>query len=207
MKEQSLEGLADDIRRRAGVDPDGFVWTTKVAQKLLGDAAIALERELLAPVYLRPVDDGWQIVLNPESDEPRFHVACALAQWALRTLMGCTGSETQFDWASRYVAAAFLAPERVVRHSYERLGEDYRLIAKIFHVSQATIVLRIAELHGLERVVVVRSGAAHIRTTGAFPWERTPLAAVAKGSVRYPGIVRKRLRGGLDEGRVALLAV
>jgi hypothetical protein len=70
-------------------------------------------------------------------------------------------------------------------------------------LSQTATFLRLGEVLRDERAVVTRSGNVLVRTQGAFPWASVPVVDVARGK-RWPGLSRAHLRGGIDDGRVAL---
>lgn len=198
-----LESLAGEVRRRAGLDDDELELATRIAARLLGQHAIALDRELHGPAYLRRTDTGFQIVVNPGARDVRFHVAHELGEWALRTIARFEGTEAQRERAANYLAAAILAPSTAVRRAHARVGERIGMLASTFGLSQTSVVLRLAEVRGDERAVVTRTGNVLLRTQGAFPWAEVPIVEVARMGRGWRGLVPARLRGGIDEGRVA----
>jgi hypothetical protein len=200
-----LELLAREIRRRAGLDEDDFELATKIAARVLGPDAIALEPKLQGAAYLRRTFEGFQIVLNPGAKDVRFHVAHELGEWALKSLAHFTGSELERERAANYIAAAILAPEPAVRRAHAQVGEKIRTLAARFGMSQTSIVLRLAEVRGDERAVVTRTGNVLLRSAGAFPWADVRIVDAARGDAwRGLGLAKASLRGGIDEGRVAL---
>ena len=85
-----------------------------------------------------------------------------------------------------------LAPVELDR---SREGERLR-------ISQTSTVLRLGEVRGDPRAVVTRTGHVFVRNQSPT-LTRERAAAVAHGRpVR--GVAKARLRGGIDEGRVAL---
>lgn len=200
-----LEGLAAEVRRRAGLAPDDFETASRIAGRVLGDNGVALDPALPIPAYLQATPTGWQIVANPTAQDLRFHIGHELGEWALRTLARFRGDHVTRERAANYIAAAILAPEPAVRRAHGHLGERVRSIASWFQLSQTATVLRLAEVVGDERAVVTRSGHVLLRSHGAFPWATVPVVDVARGT-SWRGLARARLRGGIDEGRVALRA-
>lgn len=201
-----LEALAQAVRKRAGLDDGEFALATTIAARVLGPNGITLNPALQGAAYLRPVGDGWQIVVNPGFKDVRFYVAHELGEWALRTLARFDGDEAERERAANYIAAAILAPESALRSAHAYLGERVRSIASRFQMSQTAVVLRLAEVTGDERAVVTRTGNVLVRSQGAFPWANVPIVDVARGETRWRGLKKAQLHGGIDEGRIALRA-
>lgn len=201
-----LELLAKEVRRRAGLADDDLELATRIAGRVLGPNSIALDPELAGTAYLRRTIDGWQIVVNPGARDIRFHVAHELGEWALRVLARFEGDDVTRERAANYIAGAILAPEASVRRAHAAMGERIRSLASQFQISQTSIVLRLGEVIGDERAVVTRTGNVLLRTQGGFPWADVPIVEVARGSARWRGLTKADLRGGIDEGRVALRA-
>lgn len=199
-----LELLAREIRRTAGLDDEEIATATQIAARVLGPSGVAVDPMLAGTAYLRRIDGGWQIVVNPGARDVRFHVAHELGEWALRTLATFKGDDASRERAANYLAAAILAPERLVRRVHAEFGERVRTIATTIGLSQTSTVLRLAEVVGDERAVVTRTGNILVRTQGAFPWADVPVIDVARGEARWQGLAKTQLRGGIDEGRVAL---
>lgn len=199
-----LELLAKEIRRRAGLREGELAIATRIAARLLGPDAIAADPTLQLPAYLCRTIDGFQIVANPGARDVRFHIAHEIGEWALKTLAKFSGPHAERERAANYIAAAILAPEDEVRALHAAMGERIRPMAEHFGLSQTSMVLRLAEVRRDERAVVTKSGNVLIRTQGAFPWADIPVIDVARGESRWIGLAKARLRGGIDEGRVAL---
>jgi hypothetical protein len=201
-----FEGLAQEVRRRAGVDDGRLELVSKMATALLGRGAVRLVPGMRGAAYLkRSQKGGWYIVVNPDMPDVRFNLAHELAEWALVCVANFRGTELERERAANYVAAAILAPARAVLHTYVEVGERYKKIADRFGLSQTSAVLRLAEVRGDDRAIVTRSGNVLVRTQGAFPWAEVPVVEVARGRP-WTGLSSTRLRGGIDEGRVALRA-
>jgi hypothetical protein len=197
-----LELLAKEVRRRAGLGDDDLELATRIAARVLGPDAIALDPDLLGAAYLRRTIDGWQIVVNPGARDVRFHVAHELGEWALRSLAQFSGSDVERERAANYIAAAILAPEAAVRRAHAAVGERLQVLASQFGLSQTSVVLRLAEVRGDERAIVTASGNVLIRAQGAFPWATVPIVDLARHGT-WAGLAKAELRGGIDEGRVA----
>ena len=198
-----LEGLAAEVRRRAGLSPDDFEVASRIAARVLGAQAVCLDRELATPAHLQQTEDGWQIVVNPGAPDIRFHVAHELGEWALKTIARFSGTAEERERAANRIAAAILAPEPEIRRAHATFGERVKPIAAHFDLSQTATVLRLAEVVGDERAVVTKTGHVLLRSQGTFPWAEVPVVDVARGT-RWRGLARAQLRGGIDEGRVAL---
>lgn len=199
-----MEALAGEVRRRAGLADGQLELATRIAARVLGPDGVAIDPALRGAAYLCRTGDGFQIVVNPGARDVRFHVAHELGEWALRTLARFTGTHAQRERAANYIAAAILAPAPDVRRAHAALGERVGPIADAFGLSQTSTVLRLAEVRGDERAVVTRTGNVLVRSQGAFPWADVPVVDVARGEARWIGLSKAKLRGGIDEGRVAL---
>jgi hypothetical protein len=79
-------------------------------------------------------------------------------------------------------------------------------IARAFALSKTSMVLRLAEVRGDERVVVTKNNNVIIRTKGAYPWADIPIVDVARDKKTWRDIVKTKLSGGIDDKRVALRA-
>lgn len=199
-----LEELAREVRRRAGLADDELEYATLIAARVLGPQGITKNPNMHGAAILRRTIDGWQIVINPNGPDVRFSIAHELGEWALKTLAKFEGTEVERERAANYIAAAILAPEQVVKRAHAAVGERIRVLASEFGLSQTSMVLRLAEVRGDERAVVTRTGNVLIRTQGTFAWADVPIIDVARGSTRWRGLSKAQLRGGIDEGRVAL---
>lgn len=210
-----LEGLAAEVRRRAGLLDDDPILATRLAARLLGPDAVAVDPTIAGAAYLRATDDGWQILLNPAGVDVRFHVAHEIGEWALRELAHFRGSHLGRERSANYLAAAILAPYRALMAAYDDVELRHAaapearrlwLVASRFGLSTTSTVLRLAEVRNEDRAVVTRSGNVMLRAHGGFVWDGVPILAVARGQVAVRGLVKARLRGGIDDGRVALRA-
>lgn len=197
-----LELLAAEVRRRAGLNEDDNELATTIATRLLGPNGITIDPELRGPAYLRRRSDGgYQIVVRPNLPDVRFAIVHEIGHYAVRELSTLRLDPTSEERAANYLAAAILAPPTMIRRAHAFYGERLRLIARAFGLSQTSTVLRLAEVLSDERAVVTRSNNVIVR--GAS-WARVPVIAIARGKLRWKGLSKAPLRGGIDEGRVAL---
>lgn len=196
-----LEKLARCIRRLAGLEDDELLLAPEIAGRLLGPRGV-----VFGPPGTCAHLDGMRIVVPRDHPDLNFAVAHELAELALVRTNRFDGRHVDRERAANYLGAAILAPPQAVRRAHEYHGERLRTIARIFALSQTSMALRIAEVRGDERAVVTRTGHVIVRSKGAFPWMTVPVLSVARGTTRWKGLVKAHLRGGIDEGRVALRA-
>lgn len=173
---------------------------------VLGTRALAIVPELRNPGYLQWRPDGYRILVRPDNPDLNFTIAHELGHWALRELDSFRGTPAEEERAANYVGAAILAPPRIVARAHRQWGERIRPMARAFGLSQTAMVLRLGEVRQDERAIVTRSGYVLVRSSGAFPWADVPVLDVARGDRRWRGLAKASLRGGIDEGRVALRA-
>jgi len=193
-----LERLAAEVRRLAGVCDDELPLAIDLAERVLGHGAVAYGSARL-PARL----DGRQIVVPQGHPDLNFAVAHELAHWALRELAAFRGDHAAGERAANALGAALVAPPHVVRRAHEHYGERLRTIARLFGLSQTAVVLRIAEVLEQERAVVTRTGNVLLRARQLDP---AVVAHAAHARGRVVGLAKARLRGGIDEGRVAVRA-
>lgn len=196
-----LERLAREIRALARLGDDDLPLAPTIAERILGPDAV-----LFGLPGTTSRLDGLRIIVPPEHPDLNFAVAHELAEWGLREIMRYAGPHAEKELAANYVAAALLAPPSTVRRAYSAFGESLKPIAKAFGLSQTSATLRLAEVRGDERAVVTKRGNVILRSQGSFPWADVPVLQVAHGRERWRGLAKAHLRGGIDEGRVALRA-
>lgn len=201
LDKMELERLAQEIRTIAHLDDDDLPLAPEIAERVLGKGSVLFGLPGTAARL-----DGLRIIVPPEHPDLNFIVGHELAEWALRDVLRFRGPHPEKEQAANYVAAALLAPPMTVRRAYSYFGEHLRPLAKTFGLSQTSATLRLAEVRGDERAVVTRSGNVLLRTQGTFPWADVPVADVAHGRTQWMGLAKARLRGGIDEGRIALHA-
>lgn len=203
-----LELLADEVRKRAGLAENENALATTIAVRLLGPTGVAIDPDLHGVAYLRRRSDGgFQIVVRPGLVDVRFVIAHELGHYALREVAHAELAGAEEERAANYLAAAILAPAESIRRAHRYFGNELRQLrplAKTFGLSQTSTQLRLGEVLGDERAIVTaRNG--NILTRGQV-WATVPVLEVARGSRRTIGILKVTLRGGIDEGRIALRA-
>ncbi len=91
-------------------------------------------------------------------------------------------------------------------HSEHGRFKAIRPLAKVALLSQTAAQLRLGEVIGDERAVVTKSGHVLVRTQGAYPWTTVHVVDASGYELRQLGLAKTKLRGGIDTGRVALVA-
>lgn len=198
--------MARAVRKLARLDEDELENAPEIVERVLGPNTIAIVPALRNHGYLQRRGSDYRILVRPDNPDLNFTIAHELGHWALRELAGFRGAPADEERAANYVGAAILAPPTVVRTAHAIWGERVRRLSRTFGLSQTSMVLRLAEVRLDERAVVTRDGNVIIRTNGAFPWTDVPIVDVALGERRWRGLAKANLRGGIDEGRVALRA-
>lgn len=196
MEQGDVEQLAESFRRMAGVGVDEVRPVTRMVIAVLGPDALAID-EPGAPARL----EGRRVWVAANDPDPYFSIAHEVGEWLLRDVVGYAGRGEPKERLANRIAGAILAPRHLLLRVHGRLGERPRAIGRVFVLSQTAVVLRLAEVLGDRRAVVTRSGHVLARGEG---WERVPAVDVARGRVSLPGLAKARLRGGIDDGRVAL---
>jgi hypothetical protein len=212
MRQAEVEEVAGIVRDSVACGEDDLPLAIEIAERLLGAGAVVYGAPSL-PARLV----GNTIVVPEGHPDLNFAVAHECAEWALRELVLWRGEHAQRERAANAIAAAILAPPVAVSRAYEHYGERFESLASVFGMSQTAIVLRLAEVKPQSRAIVTRSG--HVLTR-IFADETRELfarsskvrgiarafAAAAQGKREIAGVVRATLRGGIDEGRIALRA-
>ncbi len=200
VKQLEFEILAGELRGLARLGDDDLELAPQIAARILGSGGV-----VFGAIGTSARLEGDQIVVPPDHPDLNFAVAHELAEWGLRELVRFKGSHIDKERAANSVGAALLAPRNTMLRAHAHYGERLRSIANTFALSQTGVVLRLAEVCGDERAVVTASGNVLVRTQGVFPWADVPVVSVARGA-RWRGLAKTSLRGGIDEGRVALRA-
>lgn len=203
MRQGDLEQLAKAIRRRAGLDADDFADAVAITARIVGPTSIVYDASVGSATYLRRRRDGrFEIVLAPGAPDLRFRLLHETAHVVIDEEQLRLPLEEE-ERAANYIAAAILAPPDLLKRAHGYYGEKLPQIARTFGMSQTATQLRLGEVLGDERAVVTKSGHVLLRTQGTFPWADVPVLAVARGG-RWRGLAKAQLRGGIDEGRVAV---
>lgn len=204
MEVAQVEGLAREVRRAAGAKDDEILALAAVIAHWMGARSVELVDRMIGRAALVTVDGQSRIMALRSAPDLRFAIAHEFGHWVLRQIAHLVLEHAEEERAANTFAAAILAPAPLVQRAFAYYGEDHGVMASQLRMSQTSTVLRIAEVRGDERVVVTRNGNVLARNTVVIPRER----AVDAVRGRAPrGLAKARLRGGIDEGRVALRAV
>lgn len=201
MGDGSTEQLALTYRRATKIADDEVVRVGDVVRHWTG-SAVETSSTMLHQGALVRVGGRWRVMLLATARDPRFVAAHELGHFAFRQEGVTFATSAAEERAANLFAAVLLAPRALVVRAYDHCGERLRPIAAGIGISQTSAALRLAEVLGDERAVVTRTQFVHLR--GSTLTQERALAA-ARGKV--PGLVKTRLRGGLDEGRVAVRVV
>jgi hypothetical protein len=201
MGPDDLERLAQEVRGIASLDDDDLLLAPEIAERILGSRGVTF-----GPAGTVAFFDGLRIVIPIDHRDLNFAVAHELGEWALAHVARFRGDHVARERAANYLGAAIVAPASMVRRAHAFWGEQLETIAKAFALSQTGAALRLAEVRGDERAVVTKNGHVLVRSQGAFPWNDVPVVAVARSRERWQGLAKAQLRGGIDEGRIALRA-
>lgn len=210
MLQGEVEEVATLLRESVGCGEDDLPLAIEIAERLLGPGSVVYGAPSLPARLI-----GNAIVVPKGHPDLNFAVAHECAEWALRELVLWRGEHAQRERAANAIAAAILAPPDAVSRAYRHYGERFESLASVFGMSQTAIVLRLAEVEAENRAIVTRSGHILARI---FINEARELCArnakvrgiakaitvAARSRREVAGVVRATLRGGIDEGRVAL---
>ena len=205
MQMKEIEGLAIKLRRAAGANDEAIISLVDVIVHWMGRRSVERVDSLAGRATLVTVNERSRIMIRRGAPDLRFATAHEFGHWAFRNVARVTFLGMDEEKAANIFAAAILAPQSLVRRAYEFFGEDTKEIADQLCLSQTSVVLRLGEVRGDPRAVVTRTGHVFTRNADAtFTSQRASAAARGKPS---RGLAKARLRGGIDEGRVALRAV
>lgn len=198
-----LELLAEDLYKRARLDPTTSASTVRLARVLLGDTAIELvpRHALRTPAMLARVGERWRIFVRRPITPQDLAFLCGheLAHWALRR----EGyHEPDEEAAADYLGACLVAPRRAFLSALRDRNEDLSELARVFVATESLCALRTGETTG--RVLALVSPSL-VRVRGLRPFEWGDEATIRRLARRGgPGLARTRLRD--DPRRVVLTA-
>lgn len=194
--------MAAELRRLAELAVDDNELASTIAVRVLGPDGLTLDPELQGPAYLRRrTDGGYQIVVRAGLPDVRFAIAHELGHFAIREIARAAIDPVAEERAANYLGAAILAPPDMIARAHAHYGERLRSIARTFGLSQTSAQLRLAEVIGDERAVVTKTG--YVLARGAT-WASVPVVDYARGATNWRGLAKAPLRGGIDEGRIAV---
>jgi hypothetical protein len=185
-----LEGDADWLYRRAGVDPGTPAPPIWLATELLGAGSVAAARFLREPGGACLVRVSGQVRIYYRASLPpeyrNFAVAHELAHWCLRDR---AGGDTEA--ACDYLAAALVAPRVAFLKVVQRHGARFSRLAKAFATTESLVALRYGETT-LEPIALVAPLSVRVRGA-AYSWPSEPaIRAMAAGP--KPGLRKAVLR-------------
>lgn len=193
-----LEGDAEWIYRRAGVDPGTPAPALWLASQLLGAGCVTALATLSNPggACLAQVNGQVRIYYRERLPPERrsFAVAHELAHWCLGER---AGAETES--ACDFLAAALIAPRRAFLKVVAKHGPRFTRLAKAFATTESLVALRYGETT-LEPLVLVAPLTVRVRGA-AYSWPSEP-ALREMAAVPKPGLRKAVLRD--EPRRVAL---
>jgi hypothetical protein len=199
-----LEMIAGALRDMAGLDEGAMEPVTHTAVRILGPDGVVLVPSLGHGAFLRRrVDGGYQIAIGDAVPDVRWALAHELGHLGLRTLGKLELPPSEEESAANYIAGALLAPACTFRRAVKHFGGDLtalRPLAKTFGLSQTSAQLRIGEVFNVDRAVVTAK-QENVLARGPR-WGRAALTELRALSPRR--VERRQLRGGIDEGRLAM---
>lgn len=202
---RQLDLFAERVRRLARVGDEEIVDGVDLATRLVGAESVTLVDRLTCGARLRWTEDGYLIELQTGLPDMNFACAHEVAHWALRELEHYSGPHE--ERYANYVGAALLMPRALVRAGvvfYGRRLEAVDPLATAVLVSRTAANLRLGEVMRDQRVVVTRTGNVLRSAEEAFAEPDRDVVTLARDDRSARGIVKAELRGGIDEGRVAL---
>lgn len=204
MEQGDVEAMALEVRRKSGASDEQVISLTTTIEAHMGPGSVEMVDAMVGHGALVRVGERHRIMLRRGYRDIRFVAAHEFAHWVFASL-GLRMEHVEEERAANTFAAALLAPAALVRKAYGFFGERTETIAERLKLSQTSAVLRLAEVRGDARAVVTRSGHVLMRGTAqTLTRERATEAARGKAP---RGLAKARLRGGIDEGRVALRAM
>lgn len=204
---KQLELFAERLRQTAGIGSAQIVDAAELAIRLIGPDAVVIVDALACGARLRWTERGYRIELRDGLPDINFACAHEVAHWALREVWAYRGPDE--ERLANYIGAALLMPRTIVREGarfYGRKLEAVEPLAGSVLVSKTAANLRLGEVLGDERVVVTKNGHVLRCAHNAFAEPDRLVVQRARRRRDTPGVARAALRGGIDEGRVAMRA-
>lgn len=206
MKRGDVEKLAKEVRERAGYELDDVPLATVIAERVVGHP-VQLVADLPSAASLRLGEDGHVVYVRQGEADLRFKVLHEIGHYAIRELAQLSLPFETEERAASQIAGAILAPRVTLDRARNYYGERLRPLARTFGMTQTALVLRIGEAYDETRAVVTsKNRNVMTRSPTDFQWP-SDLAVIAHAGSPTPGLVKVRLRGGLDgidDGRIAI---
>jgi hypothetical protein len=198
-----IEGEADLLYRRAGLDPATPAPPLWLAEQLLGSGSVVGVHSLRQPggaclvrlhghprIYFRNL-------LPPE--RRGFVIGHELAHWCLGDRVG---DEAETERACDALAAALIAPRAAFLRALRRHGARFPRLAKAFATSESLVALRFGETTFAPLALVAPRS---VRVRGAaysWPSAEKDIRSMVASSGAMPGLRKAQLRD--DPRRCAL---
>lgn len=201
---RELEKCAAQVRREAGLAPEDISPAPAIVSRVLGDEAYVEVEDFSTSAALAERDDN-EFLIFVRRGEADANYLCAheMGHWILRRI-GFHGPAADEERFASYLGAALVASPEATRRMHAQFGENLPRHAAMFMATQSMMHIRFAEVFDDDRALVAPD---HVRVPnpGRIPDCPRTLREWARGAAPR-GIVHTRLRGGYDDGRVALRA-
>lgn len=204
MDSADLDRLAKEVRARARLKDDELERAPEIIVRILGPRSIAVSRSMRCAGRLDRDERGYVIVVREGARDMNFTLAHELAHWALIEIARFKGPRLAEERAANYVAAAILAPKRSVQRA-SKIWDSLPEMAEAFGLAKTSMNLRLGEVLHDDRFVVTVSGNV-LRRDSMHHLTDEDIRAEARSPVRR-NLAKTYLRGGIDEGRVAMVRV
>lgn len=193
------EFWAAEVRRLAGLKDEELLLGPEIAARVVGPHNV-----LLSECDVGARLEGRRIVVPESHPDLSFAFCHELAELILLTRARFRGPHEIKERIANRIAAAILAPPKMVRLAHSRFGERLSLIARVFGLTKTSVHLRLREVLGDEGAIVTKTGNVLVRNPAAVDWSRPDIVSAPHRTGPIRGLKSTRLRGGIDDGRVAL---
>lgn len=167
LEQADIEGIAEDLYRRAKLDPDEPANPERIAHALLGRDAIQVVRggPWRGDGALARVGAKWRIYVKAKLTNERrlWLISHELGEYALKDIV-----DERVEQMANAVAAAILAPRRSVLRTY-REPDDIPRMAQALRVTGTLAALRVGEAGG-PPIAVIAPAHVHVRGPESWSW-------------------------------------
>lgn len=203
--QREIEALAIRLRALGGFADHEPLDASLLAPRLLG-TPVLLVPDLEVRACLALLKDGRrQVWVRRVYAETNFEIAHELGHYALMYLARYNDGDDE-NLANR-IAASLLAPPKLVRAARTLYGRQLQPIgplAEAAMISQTSAQLRLGEVLEDDRVIVTRTNRVLVRASGQLHRASGALVKLARDDAPIRGLAKAVLRGGIDDGRIAL---
>lgn len=159
-----LEGEAEAIYRRLGLDTSDPVDPVAIAEGLLGPGTVRAVRASALPGAAALVMVNGEVRIYVREKLPAERRAHLVGHELAHHVLGPNASESACD----YLGAAIIAPRPAVMLALRRVGRDWSELARIFGSTQTLAALRTSEATGAPLALVA---PRRVRVRGeAWAW-------------------------------------